>query len=153
MKVHSALIFALGTFLVAPFSVTSAANSGKEDFDVKKAAQEIDALVEAGLKKHDLKPNPEINDDTFVRRAYLDIVGRIPTIEEAEEFHGSTYDRKREQLIADLLESDGAVSHGYNFWADVLRVNTELGSNAAEAEAAYQQAVSRVDDKGVRPVP
>ena len=138
MKLNSALIFALGTFLVAQLSFTSAANSEKGAFDVKKAAREIDALVEAGLKKHDLKPNAEINDETFVRRAYLDIAGRIPTIEEAEKFHGSTDDRKREQLIADLLASDGAVSHGYNFWADVLRINTELGTNAAEAEAAYQ---------------
>jgi len=138
MKLNTALIFALGTFLVAPLSVTSAANSGKDAFDVKKAAKEIDALVEAGLKKHDFKPNAEINDETFVRRAYLDIAGRIPTIEEAENFHGSTYDRKREQLIADLLESDGSVSHGYNFWADVLRINTALGTGAPQAEAAYQ---------------
>ncbi|MDF1860370.1 MAG: DUF1549 domain-containing protein [Verrucomicrobiales bacterium] len=138
MKSNAALFFALGTILVSPLSFTSAANSGKDAFDVMKAARKIDALVEAGLKKNDLKPNAEISDETFLRRAYLDIVGRIPTIEEAEEFHGSTYDRKREQLIADLLESDGAVSHGYNFWADVLRINTELGSNAAEAEAAYQ---------------
>lgn len=138
MKLNTALIFALGAILVAPLSSTSAADSGKGAFDVNQAAKEIDALVEAGLKKNDLKPNAEISDETFLRRAYLDIVGRIPTIEEAEKFHGSTYDRKREQLIADLLESDGAVSHGYNFWADVLRINTELGTNAAEAEAAYQ---------------
>ena len=138
MKFNIALVFALGSLLLGPFSFTSAANSGKGEFEVHKAAREIDALVEAGLAKNDLQPNPEINDETFVRRAYLDIAGRIPTIEEAEAFHGSTYDRKREQLIADLLESDGAVSHGYNFWADVLRINTELGTNAAEAEAAYQ---------------
>ncbi len=138
MKFNNALIFALSTFLFAPHAFASAADPGNGPFDVNKAAKEIDALVQAGLQKHDLKPNPEINDETFVRRAYLDIVGRIPTIEEAEEFHGSTYDRKRAQLITDLLESDGAVSHGYNFWADVLRINTELGSQAAEGEAAYQ---------------
>jgi hypothetical protein len=138
MKLNTVLVFVLGTFLVAPFSFASTAASGKGAFDVQRAAKEIDALVEAGLKKNKLKPNPEINDETFVRRAYLNIVGRIPTIEEAENFHDSNYDRKREQLIADLLESDGAVSHGYNFWADVLRINTELGTNAAEAEAAYQ---------------
>jgi hypothetical protein len=140
MHLNTALIFALSTFLIGPFSHSSAASSGKGAFDVKKAAKEIDALVDAGLEKHDLKPNAEIDDETFVRRAYLDIAGRIPTIEEAEKFHGSTYDydRRREQLIAKLLGSDGAVSHGYNFWADVLRINTKLGTNAAEAEAAYQ---------------
>jgi hypothetical protein len=149
MKINTARIFALGTFLIAPFSLTSAADSGKREFDVKKAAGEIDALVEAGLKKHNLKPNAEIDDETFVRRAYLDIVGRIPTIEEAENFHGSTYDRKRAQLVADLLESDGAVSHGYNFWADVLRINTDLGTNAAEAEAAYQLWLKKALDENM----
>ena len=48
----------------------------------------------------------EIDDATFVRRAYLDIVGRVPTIEEAENFHGSDYPQKRARLIADLLESE-----------------------------------------------
>ncbi len=138
MKFNTALIFALGTFLVSPLSLTSAANSAKGEFDVNKAAKEIDALVEAGLRKHDLKPNAEIKDETFVRRAYLDIAGRIPTIEESENFLGSTYERKRERLITNLLESDGHVSHSYNFWADVLRINNQLGSNAIQAEAAYQ---------------
>ncbi len=149
MKFNTALILALSTLLVAPLSFASAAKSGNGAFDVTKAAREIDVLVEAGLKKNDLKPNPEVNDETFVRRAYLDIAGRIPTIEEAENFHGSTYDRKREQLIADLLESDGAVSHGYNFWADVLRINTELGTNAAEAEAAYQLWLKKAIDENM----
>lgn len=138
MKFNTALILIFGATLVAPLSAVSAADSKAGEFDVKKAAKEIDDLVEAGLKKHDQKSNAEIDDETFVRRAYLDIAGRIPTIEEAENFHGSTYERKREQLISDLLESDGHVSHGYNFWADVLRINTSLGNGAPQAEAAYQ---------------
>lgn len=109
-----------------------------KEFDVQKAAKKVDQLVEAGLKKHKVEPNAAINDETFLRRAYLDIAGRIPTIEEAENFHGSTYDRKREQLITDLLESEGHVSHAYNFWADVLRINSGLSSGASQAEAAYQ---------------
>ncbi|MDB4662035.1 DUF1549 and DUF1553 domain-containing protein [Verrucomicrobiales bacterium] len=109
-----------------------------DDFNVQKAAKKIDALVEAGLKKNKVKPNSSIDDETFLRRAFVDIAGRIPTIEEAENFQGSTYDRKRSQLISDLLESDGAVSHGYNFWADVLRINNALGGASGQAEAAYQ---------------
>lgn len=108
------------------------------DFDSAKASAEIDRLVEGMLEKQGAKPNPEISDATFVRRVYLDIAGRVPTIEEAENFHGSTYQRKREQLITDLLESDGHMSHSYNFWADVLRINSALGVGAGQAEAAYQ---------------
>ena len=140
----SALVFASVFFASAPN-----ASAAPEGFDVQKAAKEIDKLVEAGLKKHDLKPNEAIDDETFVRRAYLDIAGRIPTIEEAENFHGSTYERKREQLIADLLESDGHVSHAYNFWADVLRINTALGTGAPQAEAAYQLWLKKAIDENI----
>lgn len=117
---------------------TKKADAGNENFDVAEAAAEIDRLVEAMLKQQGAKPNPEIRDATFVRRVYLNIIGRVPTIEEAENFHGSTYPRKRGQLIADLLESDGHMSHAYNFWADVLRINRDLGVGARQAEAAYQ---------------
>ncbi|MDA7922771.1 DUF1549 and DUF1553 domain-containing protein, partial [Verrucomicrobiales bacterium] len=109
-----------------------------DEFNKAAAIKKIDQLVEAGLKKHDQKRGAAIDDHTFVRRAYLDIIGRIPTIEESENFLGSTDEKKREQLIADLLESDGHVSHSYNFWADVLRINSGLGTGAEPAEAAYQ---------------
>lgn len=149
MKLNATFAIALGTLLIAPLSFTAAENSGKAAFDVIKAANEIDALVEAGLKKHDLRPNAEINDDTFVRRVYLNIAGRIPTIEEAETFHTSTSDGKRAQLIADLLDSDGAVSHGHNFWADVLRINTKLGTRAAAGEAAYRLWLKQALDENM----
>ncbi len=127
--------------LFASFSVAVLSLSfgfAAEKFDKQAAIKKIDQLVQTGLKKHEMKRGAEINDPTFIRRAYLDIAGRIPTIEESESFLGSTYERKREQLISDLLESDGHVSHSYNFWADVLRINNLLGNNSIQAEAAYQ---------------
>ena len=127
-------IFPVFLALACPFSFVF----GAEKVDKKAAVKKIDQLVQAGLKKHKLKPNKAINDHTFVRRAYLDIIGRVPTIEESENFLGSTYERKREQLISDLLESDGHVSHAFNFWADVLRINAALGGASGQAEAAYQ---------------
>ena len=88
-------------------------STAAEDFDVQKAAKEIDKLILAGLEKHGVEPNEAIDDETFVRRVYLDVIGRIPTIEEAENFHGSNYERKREQLITDLLESEGHMSRTF----------------------------------------
>ena len=61
--------------------------------------QRIDQLVEAKLKEQGIQPNAPIDDATFLRRIHLDIVGRIPTVEEAEEFHGRDYPNKRERLI------------------------------------------------------
>jgi len=98
----------------------------------------IDHLVSAKLEQQDLEPNPAIDDATFLRRIYLDIAGRIPTIEEAEAFHADEYPNKREKLIEQLLHSEAYVSNFYNFWADILRINRRLGNSGNEAEAAYQ---------------
>ncbi len=93
--------------------------------------QRIDALIEANLKKIGMEPNAAIDDPTFLRRIYLSIAGRIPTIEEAEAFHSAKYPNKRERLIEDLLNSDAFSSHFYNFWADILRVTEDgPGKNA-----------------------
>jgi len=143
---------ALGFSLAAsPLAAESGGKQvkGKGEFDVAKASAEIDRLVETMLEKQGAKPNADIDDATFVRRVYLDIAGRVPTIEEAENFHGSTYQRKREQLITDLLESDGHMSHSYNFWADVLRINSGLGVGATQAEAAYQLWVKEAIDSNM----
>jgi len=132
-------LFATALALVFAFSPGLQAEKKKgKEVNIQNAAAKIDDLVEKGLKKEEMKPNGGINDDVFLRRAYLDIVGRVPTIEEAENFHGSTYPRKRSQLVSDLLESDGHVSHAFNFWADVLRINSALGNGARQAEDAYQ---------------
>ncbi|MCB1061364.1 MAG: DUF1549 domain-containing protein [Verrucomicrobiae bacterium] len=111
--------------------------------DLRAASAKIDQLIEKGLQTVGVKPNAEIDDATFLRRTYLDIAGRIPTIEEAESFHGSNYEHKRERLIEDLLQSEASVSHAYNFWADVLRINSGLGTGATQAEAAYQLWVKK----------
>ena len=135
-------------FLVSVVSLPGAAlANNKKDAKTEKAAarqsvnsasERIDELVAAAWKKHKVTPNPAIDDHTFVRRIYLDIAGRIPTIEEAEKFHASDYERKRERLIDELLNGEGYVSHHYNFWADVLRINRGLSTGATAAEAAYQ---------------
>ncbi|MEM8955275.1 MAG: DUF1549 domain-containing protein [Verrucomicrobiota bacterium] len=106
--------------------------------DIKKTAAKLDALIEADLKEQGIPANDPIDDHTFLRRIYLDVAGRIPTIEEAETFHADPNANKRSRLIKDLLHSDGYVSHFYNYWADVLRINRQLGNASRQAESAYQ---------------
>lgn len=92
------------------------------DPTLAQQAAKIDFLVEAGLKHVDQKPNPLASDEQFVRRVYLDIVGRIPTREEALELINDTSVSKRAKLIDKLLASDGANSHLFNYFADMLRI-------------------------------
>ena len=96
--------------------------------------EQIDRFVEAKLKEQGLSPNRAIDDATFVRRVYLNIGGRIPTIGEIEAFHADSYPNKRERLIESLMGSEAYVSNAYHFWADLLRINGDLDSSV---EAAY----------------
>lgn len=90
------------------------------------ASRQVDKLVEAGYKKHNVKPNTLTNDETFVRRIYLDLIGRIPTHDETLAFLNSEMPNKRSQLIDTLLDSEGYVSHHFNYWADLLRLQSRM---------------------------
>ena len=96
--------------------------------DIKKMAARIDQLIESQLELNQQDFNSRANDATFLRRAYLDIIGRIPTLEEAKKFLDSKNPNKRANLVDKLLESKGYVSRQFNFWADVLRVKSRLNN-------------------------
>jgi hypothetical protein len=109
--------------------------------DASARTEKVDQLVKKVLGEQKLKPNGPINDEQFVRRIYLAAIGRIPTVAEAKEFTDSKAKNKRNQLIDRLLESEGYVSHFYNYWADVLRINRRLGRSGASNEYAYKHWV------------
>ncbi|MEM7145238.1 MAG: DUF1549 domain-containing protein [Verrucomicrobiota bacterium] len=133
MKIQSLAAGAVASLFLAALSTipTQAA-------DINSVAAKLDALIDTDLKEQGIAPNEPIDDHTFLRRIYLDVAGRIPTIEEAEAFHADSNKKKRARLINDLLHSDGYVSHFYNYWADVLRINRQLGNASGQAESAYQ---------------
>jgi len=89
---------------------------------IRQVARQIDRLIEAGFQKHSVDPNEALSDPLFVRRAYLEIGGRIPLLQEVGDFVQSNDKKKREQLIDELLSSHDYVSHMFNYWADILRL-------------------------------
>jgi len=99
---------------------------------LRRHAGEIDRLIEADLKKHALKPNADADDATFLRRVYLDAVGRIPSYEEAKAFLESRDREKRRKLIDALVGSAGWNSRQFNYWADILRLQSRLRGISGE---------------------
>lgn len=106
--------------------VTSTSVTETSRKSIRKISRKIDVLVNAKLKEAGLKPAPLADDEVFLRRAYLDIVGRIPTLEETDAFLSAESKNKRSLLIDDLLDSYGYVSRQFNYWADLLRAKTDL---------------------------
>jgi len=102
-----------------------------------KVAQ-IDKLVADNLAKNKLQPNAPASDEVFVRRVYLDIVGRIPSLKETTDFLADKSADKRAKLIDELLASDGYTQSFHNYWSDILRVRSQLTQgNSQPAGAAY----------------
>ncbi len=107
--------------------------------EVPAASKKIDALLAAGWKKQGIPPNPPAGDEVFLRRAYLTVVGRIPTYEEARAFLECEAPDKRARLVDALLASEGYVHHFFNYWSDVLRAQSAgiAGSTTAQNYLNY----------------
>jgi hypothetical protein len=118
----------LACFLAAPLTASAA--------NLAKASKEIDSILSRHWNQSEVKGNPVADDSTIVRRLYLDIVGRIPTAREAGEFLNDSAPDKRSKLIRKLLNSEGHALHSFNYWADVLRAQTN-GQARAVAGTAY----------------
>jgi hypothetical protein len=111
----------------APAAVTPSAPSAPlSAAEIASASHTIDQMLEADQAKNTLKPNPRTSDEAFLRRAYLELAGRIPTFDEATSFITSRKPTKRQDLLHSLVGSEGWVSSQFDFWADLLRVETRL---------------------------
>jgi len=106
------------------------------DGEISKAAAKIDEIIGRELVKQGLKPNPLCNDETYVRRAYLDIAGRTPNYDEVSAFLADTSPTKRAKLVDQLLDSDGYESHLFNYFADMLRIS-DANNNGLVRAAPY----------------
>ncbi len=91
----------------------------------------IDDLVLDKLKTLNIAPSPVCDDSTFIRRAYLDAAGILPTAEEVEDFLADKSPDKRRKLIDGLLKRDEYVDYWAYKWSDLLLVSSrKLRSNA-----------------------
>lgn len=83
----------------------------------------VDELVDSKLQQLQILPSDLCSDSEFVRRAYLDTTGRMPTIDEADAFLANKSPNKRNELIDQLLDSDDFASFWTLKWGDILRAN------------------------------
>lgn len=80
----------------------------------------LDALVEKALSKTKTPVPPVTTDEEFVRRAYLDITGKLPTIDQMRGFINSRDKQKRAKLIDILLQTPAYADNWARFWRDVI---------------------------------
>lgn len=83
----------------------------------------IDRHTFAKLRQMRIEPSSLCSDEYFLRRAYLDAIGKLPTPDEARQFLASADPHKRDQLIDHLLDQPEFADWWALKWSDRLGCN------------------------------
>src|SRR5436190_824984 len=104
---------------------------------IKKTAAEIDKRIGQEFARSKASAIAPADDSKWLRRVYLDSIGRIPSYDEAKAFLDDTAADKRAKLVDKLLNSEGYVSHTYNWYCDILRATSRLGTDGTRSGVPY----------------
>jgi hypothetical protein len=100
----------------------------------------IDKLVGDQLRKLNIVPSGVADDAEFLRRVYLDVIGTLPTADEARRFLAVPRPDRRAKLVDDLLDRPEYADLWTMKWADLLRVDRQaLGARDAFAYYSWIQ--------------
>lgn len=83
----------------------------------------IDKLVMEQLQQLQLVPSPRSRDSVFIRRAFLDTIGVLPTVEETKAFLADKRADKRDKLIEALLARPEFVDYWTYRWSDLFLIS------------------------------
>lgn len=95
----------------------------RSDFQWRKVPESnfVDTHVFAKLKALRLNPSALCDDVTFLRRAFFDVIGTLPTVAETKAFLADTRANRRTRLIDDLLQRPEFADYWALKWCDLLR--------------------------------
>jgi hypothetical protein len=95
----------------------------KADYAAAPRANRIDEFNLAQLEQLHLKPSPPCDEATFLRRAFLDTIGRLPTPEEVRGYLADRSPARKERLVELLLARPEFIDYWAYKWSDVLLVS------------------------------
>jgi mono/diheme cytochrome c family protein len=85
-------------------------------------ANPIDRLLLLYFREHKIPPRPLVDDRTYARRVYLDLIGLLPSPAELRAFLGDRSPDRRARLARRLLaDNTRYAEHWLSFWNDMLR--------------------------------
>ncbi len=121
---------------VSVFRATIPLGVPTENFPVAKNF--IDDKVFNKLKTLGLPASDICDDTTFLRRTAIDIAGRLPSLQEVEDFLSNDHPEKRSQWIDSLLSTTDYAEYFSNKWAAILR-NKRKGGTFTRGTQAFHE--------------
>ena len=94
--------------------------------EVKQEATAIDRILEKAHRKEKVQVPNDLDDGKLSRRIYLAVAGRIPSYDETTAYLANESDYQKSMLIDSLLRSPAYESQMFNWWADLLRLQSRM---------------------------
>jgi hypothetical protein len=88
--------------------------------DARRLAARIDDEIARGYATKGVRPAPVVDDAAYLRRASLDVAGKIPTVNDVRKFLADPSPEKRVRAMERLLDSPGYANHFTNLYLDLL---------------------------------
>jgi hypothetical protein len=83
--------------------------------EVRRINQEI----RTGWSEYEITPSKKATDGEWCRRVYLDVIGRVPSVQELNDFLSSTETDKQKQLVNKLLYDEDYIELYANNWTTI----------------------------------
>jgi hypothetical protein len=103
------IIFIVLVIVITSFGTTSSLSSG-----------DIDKMLQKKWTENKLTPSDKTNDEDFLRRVYIDLIGRVPKAGEVKDFLADNSLNKRDKIIDELLNSPEFGQNMADVWINLL---------------------------------
>lgn len=113
----------LSQLALTTITIPNASNVDPAAFAALKPRNFIDELTLKKLRELNIPPSGRTEDHEFIRRAFLDTIGVLPTLDESRAFLTSKAADKRDHLIDSLLLRPEFIDYWSHRWSDLLLVN------------------------------
>jgi hypothetical protein len=120
-----AFVLARFGFLAQVANVIVLPNADPWQPPAMQANNEIDTLIQQKLTKLRLAPAPQCDDQTFLRRVFVDVIGQVPTPNDVRKFLADTSADKRARIVDELLKRPEFPDVWAMAWAEVLRIESD----------------------------